>query len=130
MRRSPDPITVILTPLRTVSESNAREHWAATHRRAKHQRSTTYRWLQQLLGLACPLTLPLTITLTRIAPRDVDTDNLCGALKHVQDACADYLAGAYLAGQDRQPGLTFRYQQRRGVITRFINPEGRFGEKF
>lgn len=106
---------VILDPLRTVSESNTREHWAAKARRVKMQRSTTYRWLRSLLPPGPSWTLPLTVTLTRIAVRTLDAGNLEPSLKAIQDGCADYLAGEYLAGQDRQSGLTWQYAQRHGT---------------
>lgn len=110
---------VILDPLRTVSESNMREHWAAKAKRAKLQRSATYYWLRSLLPSGPSWALPLTITLTRIAPRCLDSGNFEPSMKAIQDACADYLAGAYGTGQDRQPGLTWRYAQRRGGVKQY-----------
>lgn len=110
-----DPVTVTLSPFRTISEANTsqREHWAAKHKRAKGQRSTVYRWLRHLLP-ALPPPFPLRVTLTRIAPRLLDSGNLEPSVKHVQDGVADYLCGAYGQGEDRQPGLTWQYAQRRG----------------
>ena len=98
--------------LRLVSESNQREHWTVTHRRSRDQRWVVYAALRST-GAALP-SLPVTILLTRIAPRALDTDNAVASCKHVQDGVADWLAGGYLAGQDRQSGLTWQYTQRHG----------------
>lgn len=106
---------VYLDNLKTQTEKNSTEHWWTRARRARAQRGTVYRWLQHLLGLPCPLTLPLTITLTRVAPGTLDShDNLQSALSHCVDGVADYVAGAYGQGNDRQPGLTWHYAQRTG----------------
>jgi hypothetical protein len=106
---------VVLDHFKTISESNARGHWATRYRRTKEQRSMVYRWLRHLLPDGRTLARPLTITLTRVAPRPLDAhDNLAAALKACVDGVSDYLAGAYLAGQDRQPGLAFVYAQRKG----------------
>ena len=99
-------------PIRTVSESNQREHWAQRAKRTKRQRQDVFTTLRAHHWPAPPL--PIIIALTRIAPRQLDQDNLAGALKGVQDAVADWLAGGYGTGQDRQPGLRWRYAQHRG----------------
>lgn len=105
----------VILPLRLVSESNQREHWATKARRVKQQRSTTWLLLRATLGAPSQWPLPLTITITRVAPRLLDThDNLCASAKAVADGISDFLAGEYSKGQDRQDGLVFRYAQRRG----------------
>lgn len=95
-----------------VSEANQREHWSVKHRRAKEQRYTVY------YNLRCTYwslpQLPCIITLTRIAPRALDTDNLVSSFKACQDGVADWLAGAEGQGQDRLEGLTWHYDQQPG----------------
>ena len=123
MRDSHGPVMLTLDPFRLDSVGNLREHWAQKARRTKHQRSTVYRWLQQGYGLRCPFSVPLTITLTRIAPRFLDaTDNLPMACKAVMDGISDYLVGEYLKGhwQDNQPGLTWIIQQRKGEPKQYM----------
>jgi hypothetical protein len=59
-----------------------------------------------------PLTIgnvPLAITLTRVAPRPLDTDNLSSAFKAIRDGVADALTV-----DDGDPRLAWVYQQRRG----------------
>ena len=77
--------------IQTVSEANRHEHWRRRQQRAKHQRQATFYGLLARWGPS-QLTLPLHITLTRIAPRPIrDTDNLESCFKHVRDGIADYL---------------------------------------
>lgn len=82
-------------PIKTVSELNRREHWAARARRVKAQRAAT------LLALRCSRHDPLDdelansvgckVLLVRVGPRKLDDDNLRGALKAVRDAVAEWL---------------------------------------
>lgn len=108
------PVTVHLANLPTRTEANTAGHWAPKHRRARAQRRATYLWLRHLLP-PTPPAMPVRITVVRVAPRLLDShDNLASALKHVVDGISDYLAGGYLQGEDRQPGLTWEYGQQRG----------------
>lgn len=83
-------------PVRLVSLLNTREHHMARARRAKQQRS-----LARLQAIASLCRSPLwarvangcdlVVTITRIAPRQLDDDNLAGSAKHVRDGIADAL---------------------------------------
>lgn len=99
-----DPLVI---PLRTVSESNAHEHWRKRQKRAKDQRGTT--WLVCQSKLKKP-SLPCTVTLTRIAPRQLDPSNLVGALKHVQDGVADWIG----VDDKHDHIVKYEYAQERG----------------
>lgn len=113
------PRTLSVTvPIRTVSESNARGHWASRARRACEQRAVVrFALLPSLIGIRLAHVWPhqtkasphFDVLLTRIAPRDLDDDNLRGALK----ACRDGVADALLL-DDRSPWLTWVYAQERG----------------
>lgn len=93
-------------PVRTVSETNQREHWAMRHHRRAVQRSL----VRMVLGAGCTRpAFPCVVTLTRIAPRSLDDDNLRGALKAVRDGVADWLGV-----DDADPRIEWRYDQRRG----------------
>lgn len=118
----------LILPIRTVSESNARGHWATRARRAKPQRRAA--------GLAVRAVCPLewvqrrprpktasernlvpaigeaechnvSVLLVRVAPRLLDDDNLRGALKAVRDGVADALGT-----DDRDPRIQWAYTQR------------------
>lgn len=93
-------------PCLTVSTLNAREHWSVKAKRAKQNRGETY------LQLRCAATghqVPCTVSLTRIAPRALDGDNLQASLKNVRDGAADWLKV-----DDRHPEVTWKYAQRKG----------------
>ena len=98
---------MIVIPVRTVSEANraSHEHWRVRQQRAKTQRRAA--------GMLClafrPFELPLTVTITRVAPRALDDDNLASSQKHVRDGIADALGI-----DDRDPRVSWRYAQRRG----------------
>lgn len=75
--------------IKTISENNAREKWQVRHRRRVMQRERVH--LHWLAHRACKVAAPYTITLTRIAGRKLDGDNLQGALKAVRDQVAKEL---------------------------------------
>jgi hypothetical protein len=90
---------------RTVSEANRREHWAPRAKRTKAHREAAM--LVTRSRLLCPL--PIVVTLTRIAPRALDDDNLRGALKATRDGVADAFGV-----DDRDPRVVWQYGQRKG----------------
>lgn len=92
-------ITVTL-PLRLVSGANAREHWAVRAGRAKAHRTAC------LLVPACDV--PCVVTLTRLGPRELDSDNLAISAKHVRDGIADRLGV-----NDNDPRVVWLYAQER-----------------
>jgi len=96
---------VVQLPLRIQSNANKREHWTKRAQRAKeHKRTAAF-----MLPRDAPA-LPVKVTLTRIAPRALDTDNLAGGFKAVRDAVAEWL------GADDKPGsgIEWAYAQCRG----------------
>lgn len=101
-------LEVVTIPIRTVSEANSHQHWRKRQRRAKEHRSAAHLCMRATFGKALPL--PLVITLTRVAPsRGLDSDNLPVSMKHVRDGIADWLGI-----DDRDPRVTWLYEQRRG----------------
>lgn len=96
---------MISYPLKTVSESNRREHWAPRAKRVKAHRLAAFAHVTR--SLLCPL--PIVVTLTRVAPRELDDDNLRGCLKATRDGVADAFGVT-----DRDPRVTWVYGQRRG----------------
>lgn len=99
-------IVRVTVPIRTVSEANRRDHWAVKSKRAKEQ-----RWaVAGVLHRQCEVELPAIVTLTRIAPRMLDDDNLRSALK----ACRDQVADELGLPNDRDARVTWRYEQLKG----------------
>jgi len=113
------PVYVAL-PVKTISEANARGHWAARHTRTSHQRwvvgaalarPVVDAGLVRVGKLRRELACELVVTLVRVAPSaGLDDDNLRGALKAPRDAVADALGLA----SDRDPRVAWRYGQARG----------------
>jgi len=101
-------------PLRTVPESNrGGEHWATKSKRHNQQ-----KLLMKAAMRTCDIKPPCKITLTRIAPRPLDShDNLASSFKWVVDSIASLLTGDRVSGRaDSHPGLFFAYnQEKRGV---------------
>ena len=96
--------TVEIDGLRTVSEANAHEHWRKRAKRARAQRTTACLAMR---AKALPATCgPVTVRLTRIAPRNLDSDNAVGSCKHVRDGVADWLKR-----NDNDPLITWLYAQ-------------------
>lgn len=91
-------------PLRTVSTLNRREHWAVRHKRNKAERTAAH--------LMCPrFTLPCIVTVTRVAPRQLDGhDNLQASAKAIVDGIASKLGLI----TDRDERVQWRYAQEKG----------------
>lgn len=102
-------MTAFAIPIRTVSEANARDHWAKRAKRMKTHRRTAY--LATLAALRRRrIALPCVVTITRVAPSNgLDSDNLAGSAKGARDGIADALHV-----DDGSPLVEWRYAQRRG----------------
>lgn len=101
----------VTIPIKTKSEANQREHWAAKARRVKQQRDAVRLLLNSVFAMQKRPTVEdeITIQITRIASRDLDTDNLAGSMKAVRDGVADALRI-----NDGHECITWEYDQRRG----------------
>lgn len=93
-------------PVRVISEANQRGHWAGGAERARSQRFLAALAVKAYLRNCRPLALPAVITLTRLAPRKLDSDNLARAFKAVRDGIADALGI-----EDGDERLEWRYAQ-------------------
>jgi hypothetical protein len=97
-------------PLRLTGSLNSREHWAARAKRVKRERIETAKAWRALAQPVRTGTGHWVVTLTRIAPRRTDSDNLAGRLKGVRDQVA-----AELHIDDGNERVEWRYAQRKGV---------------
>jgi len=109
--------------VKLVSEANAHEHWRQRQKRAKLQRALA----KTALGPDCKgPPPPYVITITRIGPRKLDSDNLQGSAKAIRDGVADWLGI-----DDGDDCLTWDYKQRSegaGVYACEIVIESAMGE--
>lgn len=79
-------------PIDTQSEANVRCSWQEKANRVKKQRCQAH-WACKAMskGYKVGKDTKLDITLTRMAPRVLDSDNLVSSLKAVRDGIADWL---------------------------------------
>ena len=96
----------VTIPLRIQSVSNLREHCRARAKRTKSEREIVF-WAMGISAVRPPM--PCTVTLTRIAPRSFDCDNMQSGCKAARDAIAQWLCV-----DDGDPRVTWVYAQRRG----------------
>lgn len=95
--------------MKIVSVANMRLHWAVKAKLVRDQRTRTRMSLAAVAEFSGAEMLPVTVVLTRIAPRRLDGDNLQSGFKAVRDGVADWL------GVDDGNGLIdWQYAQRSG----------------
>lgn len=97
-------------PIRTVNESNQRDHWSQKHRDRGGIRPTVKLQVQQhvkVRGLS--LRPPCSVLLVRLAPGTLDTDGVVSALKAVRDGVADALG----SDDSARAGIRWVYDQAR-----------------
>jgi hypothetical protein len=99
-------IVKVIVPIRIESTPNLRESWQARSKRAGKHKHDTYFALK---ASKAPHSLPCTVTLTRIAPRTLDSDNNVAGLKNVRDGVA-----LWLRVDDADERVTWAYAQRKG----------------
>lgn len=100
-------------PMSLPSCANLAEHWRTKAKRAKaHRLAGRIVTLDRAGSVRLPLTKGqmATITLTRIAARKLDSDNVASAFKAVRDGVADALGV-----DDGSPRLEWRYAQEKGA---------------
>ena len=97
-------------PLRTYSEANKREHWAVKAKRVKSQRMAVWaKWPIVEGERYRTRDKSFTVYLTRIAPRELDGDNLQRSFKALRDEVAKQLGV-----DDRDKRICWEYHQCKG----------------
>ena len=111
-------ITIFQIPLRTESEGNSNEHWTRKNQRHKKQ-----KWIIKAAFMEKNLKInrPCEITLTRIAPRELDKeDNLPMSFKWIKDAIADYIIPGKASGRaDDSKEISWKYDQKKGKVKEY-----------
>jgi hypothetical protein len=104
---------IITLPIRIRSEANLHEHWRKHHARHKLQKML----IESAFRNAKPnLNLPIIVTMTRIAPRAIDDDNLAYSLKHCRDVIANIIIPGLAMGRaDADPRIKWEYGQEKGI---------------
>lgn len=100
----------VTLPIRTISESNSFEHWRYKHIRHKRQKQLVHAYLDGI-----QVELPCQVTLTRISPRKLDSDNLVTSFKWIRDAVAEIIKPGLRVGRaDDDIRFTWHYMQEKG----------------
>ena len=68
------------------------------------------------LRFGTPPKPPLLVTITRIAPCELDDDNLAGSAKNVRDSVAKWLG---VDDRTKRSGVHWRYKQTRGRVREY-----------
>ena len=90
--------------------ANKYEHWAVRAKRVKKEFGMIRLYLQKI-----PV-LPVKVTLTRVAPRSWDWDNMVIAFKNIRDAvCMCYFPLAPSGKMDETDNFEWNYFQRKGA---------------
>ncbi len=100
-------------PIKVVSESNLRQHWAKRSNRTKDQRQVACQYTNLAVGRDARDAIKrhgATITFTRIAPRRLDPGNLGISFKGIQDGCCNDSIGM----DDGDERWTMNYRQAKG----------------
>lgn len=92
-------------PIKTVSESNMREHWRTKSKR-KIKQKADFRLLWR--NFRPRFLVPATITFTRYSCQILDDDNLAGAFKFCRDVIA-----SEIGVDDGSSEITWLYRQER-----------------
>ena len=95
--------------MKIVSVANMRLHWAVKAKLTRDQRTRTRLSLAAVAQSFGVEVLPVTVVLTRIAPRRLDGDNLQSGFKAVRDGVADWLGV-----DDGSDMIEWQYCQRSG----------------
>ena len=94
-------------PVRLISEANQRGHWRKHAQRHKSHRAIAAVMLRSVM--TCRVYPPFVVTITRVAPRSLDSDNLASSAKSLRDGLADQLQV-----NDNDPRIDWRYAQEKG----------------
>jgi hypothetical protein len=102
---------IIRHPAKLPSAANLREHWRVRAKRIKSQRETAAALVRQHVNHDIwGEPGGIVVTMVRVAPRELDMDNLAHAFKGWVDGVADGLG----LKSDRDPRVTWRWEQRKG----------------
>ncbi len=110
-------------PVRTKSGDNAHEHWRHRQQRAKKHRYGAAMlvrgwWLSRtsIPAKKHMLTSGMLVTLTRVAPCELDDDGNASGMKSIRDGVADALG----LKTDRDPRVTWITTQRKGGVREYL----------
>lgn len=115
-----DPLEITISPFRTTTGLNSREHWRKRARRVQMERLRVAMSLERTARGVMPGDPsgfrkrigqpPFAVTLTRVCPRATDDDNVIAGFKAVRDEVAHWMG----TGDAPSAPVQWRYGQERG----------------
>ncbi len=96
---------------------NPKMTWVRLKKRKEEQKKAIHaHWkVEWALRPETDVPLPCSVRLTRIAPRNLNDDNLAYAFKHVRDVLADLIRPGYAFGRaDDTDQIKWEYAQEKG----------------
>lgn len=100
---------VLYFKIRLWSEANIDDHWSKKRNRRLFQQNYI---AQQWYTLGLDIKPPVRVTLTRLAPRTLDDDNLVTAFKSIRDRVASLIVPGLKPGRaDNDPRIEWKYSQ-------------------
>lgn len=101
-------------PIQVISEANTHEHWSKAHSRHKRQK---FAVRMAMLSSRISQKLPVTVTMTRLSPRLLDSDNLQMAFKYIRDAISEHFITDKAPGRaDDHPDFVWLYGQKKSKM--------------
>lgn len=97
---------LFVVPIKVVSEANMHEHWRVKYQRKNAQQLEVKIAFHQA-AQERTIKRPRRVILRRVGMKKLDSDNLAGSFKHVQDAIA-----RLLRVDDGDDVITWHYEQR------------------
>ena len=100
-------------PVRLISEANNTDHWTKKRKRFKAQKD----WITVMYRQdGCPeIPVNCIVVLTRIAPRELDDDNMIACCKHFRDYISDLIRPNMAPGRsDDCKTIEWNYKQEKG----------------
>lgn len=103
----------VTLPIKLLNSVNHGTHWTKSLKQKKQQQQAI-KFVLKSHNVTIPL--PCTITLTRIAPRPLDDDNLPPTFKWIRDTLADHAIPGLAPGRaDSDPRIKWVYSQTKGA---------------
>jgi len=98
----------VTIPIKIESVANLRETWRSRAKRSQTHRRTAKIMLWQIAKTPC-ISGKVIVKITRVAPRELDCDNLIAGAKACRDGIADWLGVP-----DNDPRIEWKYAQEKG----------------
>ena len=113
-------------PIRIISEANTgfslrnpKMTWVRLKKRKEEQKNAIWKHWIANGHEAYQIEPRCHVKLIRIAPRQLDDDNLAYAFKHIRDTISDLIKPGMAKGRADSKDITFEYAQEKGKVKEY-----------